>query len=333
MKKRPTIADVAKKAGVSMMTVSRAINHKPGLSEELRKKILIIAEEMGFKPNQIARGLATQKSATIGLVVPDITNPFFSHLALGVEGLAFEHGYSVFVLNTAEMVTREKSILDLLVQQRVDGVILCGARMPMDEMRKQFDRFPGMVLVNRTLETPHPNVVSIDVDDQQGASLAVRHFLTQNRKSIAYITGPHNSHSNMKRLKGYRSTLEAAGIKFETQLVQTGAPNTEGGRIACQALLQRRPDVDAVFAFNDLVAVGIIQVCQEYGKLVPQEIAVIGADDIPLATIFKPQLSTLHINLGDVGRQAMQSLFDLIQGEAPPDRICIQPELILRESA
>lgn len=333
IKKHPTLADIAKAAGVSLMTVSRAINHKPGVGDEMRQRILLLAGEMGYRPNQIARGLATNRTTTVGLVVPDNTNPFFAQIARGVEAVAYEQSYNIFLLNTAEDPGREIAALDSLWQKDIDGVILCSSRLGIHDLEGQVDRFPAVILLNRELTQSFPNTVTININDRHGAQLAVQHFLGQGRRKIASINGPAHSLSAHRRLEGYRAALKAAGFSLDPLLEECCAPDTEGGRAAAAALLERRPDIEAIFAFNDLVAVGAMQVCQEAGRKVPEDIAIIGSDDIPLATIIRPQLTTLHVNLGQIGSLAMRSLLDIIAGTASLPAILIEPELTIRDSA
>lgn len=333
MIKRTTLADIARAANVSMMTVSRAINNKPGLSDELRQRILDLAEEMGYRPNTFARGLATQQTTTIGLVVPDITNPFFAQIARGVEDAAFENQYNIFLVNTNEDAVREAAVLDTLWQKGIDGVIICSSRLSEEALEVQIQRFPAIVLVNRELKVSQSNLITINVNDQRSAQRVVQHFKGLGRKKIAYLGGPENSFSNQRRLEGYRAGLIAADIPFSPQLLENAQPTTDGGRAAAAALLQRQPDVDAIFAFNDLVAVGAMQVCQELGKRVPQDIAIIGVDDIPLATIIRPQLTTMHVALTHIGRLALRALLDIINGVGLPAAYNIEPELFIRDSA
>jgi LacI family transcriptional regulator len=336
MKKRPTVADVARAAGVSMMTVSRAINNKPGLSDELRQKILALVDEMGYRPSQIAQGLATRQTSTVGLVVPDITNPFYAPIARGAEDVAYEYGYSVFLINTAGELDREAVALDSLWRKEIDGAILCSLRMPNDALESHVSRFPAVVLFNRELKKPMPNVVTINVNDQRGAMVAVEHLVESGRRQIAYLSGPSNSYSSQRRLEGYRQALRNANLPFDPHLVE-GVSLQENSlqasvQAAVLALLARRPDLDGIFAFNDLVAISAIQVCQEQGKTVPQDVSIIGADDIPLGTVIRPQLSTLHVSLTHIGRLAMRTLLEIFAGEASPGAYQIEPELILRES-
>jgi len=332
MKKRTTIADVARAAGVSMMTVSRAVNQKPGLNQELRQKILALAEEMDYRPSQIARGLATSRTTTVGLVVPDITNPFFAEIARGVEDVAFESGYTVFLINTAEDREREQAALNSLWEHEIDGAILCSLRLPQKQLSTAVKRFPAAVLFNRELSLPGSNIVSMSVNDKQGAYEAVGYFVRQGRAYIAFLAGPKNSISSQRRLEGYRQGLMDAGIEYNPSLTEYCLPDTENGYFAAQVLLSRRPDIDALFAFNDLVAVGALRACWDAGQSVPKDIAIIGSDDIPLASIIRPQLTTLHVNLKQIGRTAMRTLLEIIAGNTSHTTLQIEPELCLRET-
>jgi len=333
MKKRAILADIARAANVSLMTASRAINQKPGVSEDVRQRILALAAEMGYRPNAIARSLATRQTTTIGLVVPDITNPFFAQVARGVEDAAFENQYSVFLLNTNEDRQRESAALDSLWQKDIDGIILCSSRLTEAELTAQIQRFPALVLINREVKNPPANLVTINVDDRQIARLAVEHFLADGRRQIGCIGGPAASFSSRRRLAGYRRALKEAGLPVDSSLVENALPNTEGGRQATAALLARQPALDAIFAFNDLIAVGAMQACQETGRRVPEDIAIIGVDDIPLAEIIRPRLTTLHLNLAHMGRLGVHTLLQIIAGEPSQPAHRIEPHLMVRESA
>jgi LacI family transcriptional regulator len=328
-KRRVTVDDVARAAGVSLMTVSRAMNDREGIGEETRARILALAAEMGYYPSQIARSLATRQTATLGLVVPDVSNPFFAHIARGAEDAAYANGYSVFLLNSAEDVTRENSALDSLWQKEVDGVILCSSRLQQESLQVYFERFPQMVLVNRELVLPQPNVATINVDDRAGAELAMRHLLENGRERIAFIAGPETSISGQRRLEGYQAGLEAFSRAFDSIWLEHCPPTTQGGLAAALRLLERHPEVDAFLAYNDLVAVGALQACQAGWKSVPGETAVIGADDIPLASLVQPQLSTLRVNQYEIGRQSIGLLLEMFE-KKPARSLTIQPELVLR---
>ncbi len=333
--KRPTIADVARAAGVSLMTVSRVMNNKPGVGEELRQQIQALADEMGYRPSQIARGLVTRQSSMVGLVVPTIDHHFFAAIARGAEDMAYEHGYNLVLVNTGDDLDREIAALDSLWQNEISAVILCSLRLSPDDLEASVGRFPAAVLINRELSMPLPHVATLNVNDNLGVQLAVEHFIRTGRQRIGILAGPVYSISGHRRLDGYRAGLAAANILFDPLLLEHCEPDFEGGYTAAAALLARRPKAEAIFAFNDLVAIGAMQACQEHGKNIPADIAVIGFDDLPLTSMVRPTLSTLHVDLNELGRTAMRMALELMErpGETPAAALQVDPELILRESA
>lgn len=334
MNKRITIADLAEAAGVSTMTVSRAINNKDGISEETRQHILQLAHEMGYRPSSLARGLVTQRTATVGLVVPDIANPFFSQIARGVENVAYANGYNVFLLNTDEDIDREMTALNSLWEKRVDGLILCSSRLDPAQLTTRLERFPFVILINRFLETDVAGVCTIDVDDKGGAKQAVDHFIASGHTHVAFVAGPEHSLSSRQRLEGYRLSLNAHQLPFREEYIKHCVPDTEGGYAAAMALLNNSPKITAVFAFNDLTATGVLRACADLNRRVPNDVAIIGVDDIPLASLVTPALSTLRIGKRELGATAMRILTQLMNGKLLVDNChqIITPELVLRQS-
>ncbi|NMB55507.1 MAG: LacI family transcriptional regulator [Leptolinea sp.] len=333
MKKRATLMDVARAAGVTMMTVSRAINNKSGVSASMRQKILDIARELDYQPNQIARGLATNQTTTVGLVVPDNSNPFFAQIARGVEDQAYEFGYNIFLINTSEDPAREQKALDSLLGKGVDGLILCSSRLSESRLVRYIERYSASVLLNRDIKGAIRNTTAINLNDLRAAQLAVEHFISLGRKNIAHICGPANSISSKKRLEGFTSALKANKFTSFDHLIERSAPDIPSGYAAAKFLLTVHPEIDAIYAFNDLVAVGAVQYCAETGRRIPQDIAVIGNDDIPLASIIRPRLTTIHFDQNFIGRLIMRTLLEIITGEVTPRAIQIEPELYIRESA
>ena len=334
MSKRVTIADVAKEAGVSMMTVSRAINNKGGISEATRQRILKIADEMGFQPSGLAQGLATQRTATVGLVVPDIANPFFALIARGIENVAYNNGYNVFLLNTDEDRNREAAALNSLWQKQVDGLILCSSRLAQAELNSWLKKFQYVVLVNRVLETAVSDVCTINIDDRIGAQKVMEHFFATGHKNIAFIAGPEYSLSSQERLIGYQTSLEKHNLSVRPELIQYCMPDTAGGYEAAMTLLQKDLGITAVFAYNDLTATGVLRACKEQNMHVPSDIEIVGVDNIPLASLVTPALSTLHIDKRELGAMAMRTLVQLLKSKQPPEinQQLIKPTLILRET-
>lgn len=331
MNARPTISDVARVARVSLMSVSRAMNNRPGLSEETRQRILEVADQLGYRPSSVARALATRQTSTLGLVMPDVANPFFAQIARGAEDAAYENGYGVFLINTAEDTDREKAALDSLWQKEIDGAILCSPRLLLEELKPYLARFPATVLVNRELDASLPNVATVNVDDRLGAQQATSYLIESGRKCIAFVAGPTTSISSRRRLDGYRLGLDTAHRVFDPSLVEYCPPTTEGGHTAALTLFSRNLNVDAILCFNDLVAIGVIQACAEHGLNIPVDVAVIGADDIPLASLVRPMLSTLSINQYEIGRATIKVLVEMFDNSSA-QAVVIKPELILRDS-
>jgi LacI family transcriptional regulator len=326
-----TIADVAREAGVSSQTVSRVLNNKAEIKPETRRSVIEVIERLGYRPSSIARSLATNRTYTLGLVVPDIANPFWPEIARGIEDVAWERGYHVFLCNTTEAPQREEAVLQLLEDKRVDGVIVAGSRLPDERLRPLIDRHPAAVLVNRVLPGGHAGSVRIDVS--HGASLATDHLLSRGRRCIALMAGPPTSQNSQGHKNGYTAALRASGRVVDQQLIIPSAPYREDGLQATKALLARRPDVDALYCYNDLIAIGAMQACAELGLYVPDDIAVAGNDDILLAGLVTPALTTLRVSKYDVGATAAQMLFDRIDGRIDRGEVIIKPELVVRASA
>jgi LacI family transcriptional regulator len=333
-KKRITIAQVAAVAGVSMMTVSRAMNGREGITEETRQRIVKIASELGYRPSHLARGLVTHQTATLGLIMPDVANPFFSQIARSAEEVAYKNNYNLFLMNTGEDAEREKKAIDSLIEKEIDGILLCSSRLNQNEMIPFLEMLPAAVLVNRELDLPEMKVASLNVNDCRGTRISLNYLIEHGRNNIALLAGPSFSVSGQRRLEGYKMGLREHSLPFVPDYVVHCDPTTQGGETATLQLLKKFPAVDAVIAFNDLAAVGVLRACQQAGKKVPADIAVIGADDIPLAALTSPSLTTLHVDLSAIGEQAMYSLLRLIDSPAePPQKIIFEPELLLRQSA
>jgi LacI family transcriptional regulator len=326
-----TIEDVARAAGVSRQTVSRAINDKGEISPQTRQRILDIAESLGYHPSSIARSLATRTSSTIGLIVPDIANPFFPEIARGVEEAAFAAGYQVFLSNTAEDATREWDILRSLEQQRVAGVILCSSRLPDEQLQTATRRPFPLVCLNRQIVGA--DSAALLIDDFHGARQATRYLLERGHRAIGMLTGPARSWSGARRLEGYRAALDDAGIPYEPRRMAAGFPQVEGGRIAAAHLLSIAPDTGAILAYNDLMAVGAMRACAQLGRRVPADCAVMGFDDIPLASFVAPALTTMQVDKPEAGRRVFNLLRRMMEERlnGPAIEILV-PQLVVRDS-
>jgi LacI family transcriptional regulator len=332
MADRVTISDVARKAGVSLMTVSRVVNDKGEISPATRRRVLDVIEQLGYRPSGIARGLATQRTGTLGLIVPDIANPFFSDVARGAEDKACAAGYSVVVCNTDESPQRETTALESLEEKRVDGLVLCSSRLADKDLRAALDLHPAAVLVNYHLEGYQ--VGAILLDDEGGAQAATRHLLLSGHHAVGFLAGPLASYSSAQRSKGYHVALEAAGIRYNPAWVRPCSYQVEGGQIAARELLTDHPEITALFCYNDLVAVGALQACAELSRRVPEDLAIAGFDDIPMAALVTPALTTCRVPRYELGEQAMQLLLNRIDGCTEEyTEIVLHTELVIRASA
>lgn len=332
MSDRVTIADVARQAGVSPMTVSRVINNKGDVRASTRQRVMAVVEQLGYRPSSIARGLATRRTGALGLVVPDVANPFFADLVRGVEHGAYARGYNVFLCNSEEDPQRELEILHLLEEKQVEGLVLCSSRLDAPALHALVARQSRVVLVNRQLR--NRAVRSVTVDDEKGGYLATRHLLETGRRAVGLLAGPEPSHSGRLRARGYRAAL--AEFRAPSAEAWTGPcrPDVEGGLNAARELLERQPQLDGLVCFNDLVAVGALQACAEMGRAVPTDMAIVGYDDIALAALVTPSLTTCRVPRYELGRQAVRLLLEQLEGSAEPaEDVVLQPELIIRQSA
>jgi len=328
---RVTIADVARLSGVSTMTVSRVINGKGDVRPSTRERVERAIAQLEYRPSQAARSLTTRRSQTIGLLVPDITNPFFPAIVRGAEDVAWSEGYAVSLTNTVEDISRERAAFEHFEAHRVDGLIVCSARLPDRDLAQLVQRHPACVLLNRS--APLEGIASsVEVDDVRGAHLAIAHLANGGRRTIGLLAGPTRSISAQRRRWGAAESLAFHQLEHGPDLIQEGEPTEEGGRTAMAVLLRRRPDIDAVVAYNDVVAIGALEALAAAGRRVPDEVAVVGCDDVRLASLVTPALTTLRTDGYRLGRQAADLLFERMRG-GPPRRFVVTPELVVRASA
>lgn len=330
-RRRVTIDDVAKLAGVSYQTVSRVINNKPYVSAVTKQRVQEVIADTGYRPSPIARSLATARTATIGLIVPDISNPYFSAIARGVEQVAYANGYSVLLCNTGEDASRELEVLLTLDERYVDGVIACGLRQEEAPLQEALGQFPAAVMVNRHFADGA--IPAVIVDDVLGGYLATKHLLELGHTAVAFAAGPTTSYSGARRLQGYEQALAEAGIERKVSWVQHCPPTVIGGEAVARSLLTNQPELSAIFCYNDLVAIGALRNCTAVGRRVPEDVAIVGYDDITMAALMSPPLTTCYVPRVDMGSQAVSMLLNCIDVEKDKcDEIIVTPELVIRAS-
>ena len=324
-----SIKDVAKAAGVSHPTVSRALADNPLIAVKTRARIQRLAQKMGYSPNAIARGLVTQRTHAIGVIVTSIADPFVSEVVRGIEQVAGDHRYRVFLGTSHNDPNREMDLVKALREWRVDGVIIAASRV--GSLYKPLLKEIGVpiVLINNQHEGKYLH--SVAVDDAQGAQLATRHLIEQGHRVIGHIAGPKEHLSSASRLAGYRRALTQAKIRFKASLVVQGNGRADSGAYALM-LLKHTPRPTAIFCYNDMTAIGALANLRQHGVRVPTDVSVIGFDDIPFAAYVDPPLTTISQPQDEMGRIAMTMLLALIGKHTVENKI-IKGELIVRESS
>lgn len=325
-----TIYDVAAKAGVSASTVSRVINGSAGVAPELTLRVNEAIEVLGYRPNRLARGLRTQRSATVAVVVPDIENSFFTAVVRGVEEEAQRRGLMVFLCNTNDDQGAERDYLRLVSDQQMEGAIVATSATDGAEFAQLAALGLPVVLVDRELDSP--SLPTVMTDNVLGARLATRHLIDAGAVRIGCVTGPTATTTSVHRLQGYRDALRTAGIPSRRALVRHADFRVTGGRAAVTDLLGQRPD--ALFVGNNLMTMGALQALADAGVRVPDDVLVVGFDEEHWSGYWRPSVSTIAQPARDIGRTAMRLLLDQIDGSGQPSaRVLLQPELRIRESS
>lgn len=330
---RPTQADIAKRAGVSQAMVSYVLNKNSNIKipEETRQRVLEAMQALGYVPNVLARGLRMGQTKTIGLVVPDNSNPFFAEISRIIEGVGFEQGYSVILCNSDYNSDKEKAYVDVLLTKQVDGIIFISSGEGEETSQKLWGSQTPFVVVNRDISDMNE---AVRIDYKMGGYLATKHLLGLGHQRIACITGPVRSPSNAQRLEGYVQALEEAKIAIDDSFIVAGDFRIQGGELAMRQLLKLHQPPTAVFACNDLMAMGVIQAVHNHGLKVPEDISLVGFDDIPLAQAIYPTLTTIAQPMVEIANVAMDMLVKQIHGKVTNsrDQIVLQPKLIARDS-
>lgn len=328
-----TLEQVAKFAKVSRSTVSRVINDDPKVSPDTRQRVQRIIQELNYHPNAAARGLAAGRTRILGLVIPMgvaavFSDPYHPVVIQGVASACNTHGYSV-MLWLAEPEYERRTISQILHNGLIDGVILASTLIEDPLLESLFESHLPFVLVGRHPTNSRVNYV--DVDNRNGAREMVTHLLQLGRRCIAAITGPRTMIAGIDRADGYKAALQERGILPDPNLMEAGDFTEDSGYAAMQRLLPRKPD--AVFAASDMMALGAIRAIREAGLRVPEDIAVAGFDDVPLAARSDPPLTTIRQPIHRTGVVAAETVIDLIENPSPqPHRIVLPTELVLRAS-
>jgi DNA-binding LacI/PurR family transcriptional regulator len=331
--KRATIEDVAVLAGVSRQTVSRVLNDKDLVAENTRARVLAAIEELGYRPNATARSLASRRTYVLGIVAADLSDYTHARIIEGAEAEAREQGYMVFVSGAEHSSVGEPLHSPLLSQHRAEGLFFVYHGADCDGYAIFEDIPRGLPIVTIGYAPNRRDVVTIGITNYQGARQAVEHLLGLGHRCIAHITGPTALYESQERFLGYTEALQEAGIKLEDSWVTVGDWSSASGYCATLELLDRGLDLTALFVQNDRMAMGALQALRERGLEIPQDVAVVGFDDIPSARYFCPPLTTVHHPFYELGQTGVRVLIGLIDGpRVSPDPVRLETRLVVRHS-
>ncbi|SES05617.1 transcriptional regulator, LacI family [Gracilibacillus ureilyticus] len=325
-----TIYDVAEKAGVSIATVSKVINNTGNMRDTTRQKVMKVMEELNYFPSVMASALTGKKTQTLGLLVPDISNPFFSEMARTIEDRAHERGLSVIMCSTDEDEEKEKKYLELLRRKQVDGFIIASS---FHEKKLLEDiKSAGIPLVMLTQDAGSLGVTSVSVDDFTGGYEATSHLLSLGHQNIVIIT--EQRLSSKMRLYGFREAYETYGYNYDESMVYQTVASIENGKTCLEEILKRSDQPTAVFACNDLIAIGVIQGAREQGIRIPQDLSIVGFDNTILATTTVPSLTTVAQPVNEMGKKVVDVIVSNINKEEEnAERILFKPKLIVRDTS
>jgi LacI family transcriptional regulator len=327
-----TIKDIAKEAGVAPSVVSRALNNKYGVKESTKELIQKIAQRMDYHPNAAARSLVTRKTDTIGIMMADLSEPYYSQIIKGMEYMANLEGYTLLFSNSYESVEHNRVMQKMVLAGRVDGLVIVGSNI-------QEKHFPLILLeqkipftlLERNLSDPRLNCIWLD--NIRGAYLAVKYLVEKGHRKIAHITGNINYQVSLDRIEGYQNALQEFGIAYSEELMVPGNFISRGGYEAMKGLLGRRPRCTAVFAASDAMAYGALQAIFEAGLKVPDDIAMVGFDDLEFSGFTSPPLTTIRQPRYEMGQKSLELLVEILRGdEENGQKIRLDPELVIRKS-
>jgi Transcriptional regulators len=329
-----TIKDVAKKAGVSVSTVSRAFNNYSDISDATREQIIKIAEEIGYKPNIVAKSLSSNRNFRLGMLIEDydsagLLNPLVFEILMSFKNTISKQGYELVLLSTNTDMQKSQSLTKFFVDKQLDGTFILGLKMTDEYYKELSDINYPCVLFDISIQ--NPKLCCVGVDNVKGAFMAVEHLIKLGHKKIAFINGHKEAFISYERLDGYYLALNRYGIPIDNNLIYYSDFSEEGAEVAIEKLMQENKDITAVFCASDLMAVGAVNMLNNMGYTVPDDVSVVGFDDVYIAQFMIPKLTTIKQNLEKVGENAANVLMNLVNGQTM-GRIIIEPDLVIRES-
>lgn len=328
----PTMNDVAKEAGVSVATVSRVINGSDGVSKKLETKVNDAMKKLHYHPSSLARSFKIQRTMLVGVLVPLIDHPFYSRLAMAIEQKLFQHDYRAIICNSEENESREHAYIEMLLRQRVDGFIINSAVMSTSYFHELEELKIPYVLIDRDL--PEAECSKVFGDNSQGGYIGMEHLIQLGHKRIGVIGAPAHIEGMVRRIRGTQDALEDYGIDTNPELLITGDTQLfDMGYQSGMKLMSLAEPPTAIFALTDVTAVGVMHAISELGLRIPEDISVLGYDNIPIASYMIPQLSTVEQPIIQMGEMAVELLFNhMNQPDHPIEKAVLETKLILRKT-
>jgi len=326
-----TMRDVARRAGVTPTTISHVINNTRYVRKETHARVWAAINELGYQPNNLARSLRRKETHTFGLIVPDNANPFFAEVARGIEDSSFDRGYCVILCNSEKNLEKELSYINVLQGRQVDGIILVSAGINTQHIIDLQEKGKPVVVVDR--EIAGVNVDAVLTDNRGGGYKAVHHLVELGHKRIGCISGPSELTPSAERVDGYKQAVTEAGLRWEPNLIIKGDFHSKGGYSAIEKLMSLPEPPTAVFACNDMMAIGAMAGAIDLGYNIPHDLSIVGFDDIELASYTNPKLTTVEqpkYKMGTVATEMM--LRQVNEGKSPGRRLILPTELIIRQS-
>lgn len=319
-----TIYDVAREANVSMATVSRVVNGNPNVKPATRKKVLEVIERLGYRPNAVARGLASKKTTTVGVIIPDISSSYFSKLARGIEDIATMYNYNIILSNSDQNKDKEFDLLNNMLGKQVDGIIFMSGNIT-DEHIEEFNKSSVPIVLAGSVEESG-KIPSVNIDYEKAAYDATTYFIEKGHKKIAYVFGPlHEPINGRIKMNGYKKALSEAGIEYNEAFVAEGDYTYESGIEVAEKLLELEDKPTAICVATDEMAVGVVHGLQDKGYSIPDDFEIITANNTRLAIMVRPQLSSIVQPLYDIGAVAMRLLTKYMNKEEVTEHVVILP--------
>ncbi len=322
-----TIYDVAREANVSMATVSRVVNGNPNVKPATRKKVLEVIERLGYRPNAVARGLASKKTTTVGVIIPDISSTFFADLARGIEDIATMYKYNIILSNSDQNQDKELHLFNTMLGKQVDGIVFMSGNIT-HELVEEFEKSPVPIVLAGSIEETK-KIPSVNIDYEQAAYDVTHSFIEKGHKNIAFVIGPlHEPINSEKKLAGYKRALEEAGIEYHEDLVVEGDDTYDSGIEAFEKLMEAAEKPTAIFVGQDEMALGVVHGAEDKGFSIPEDFEVISSDNTRLTLMVRPQLTTVVQPLYDIGAVSMRLLTKLMNKEKTEEHIIVLPHRI-----